>query len=196
MIDWLINNPDVAAAIATVLLTVFGAIQITLEVARRADRRASVQIEAEGPAWLARRSFQSAMVRAATATSPLNWASDLTSGALDRLEHQMLELLRLASLAGGGPSKSARGAFEGFIAFADRVNTLAAFRPAAIDAQGAPQYSADDKQLMTELFSGAFDAAAESWTALTRLAPYRLHEPRPPQRSDVRLIAGSASSRP
>lgn len=193
---WLVDNPDVAAAIATILLTVFAAIQIGLEVARRKDRARSAAIEAEGPAWLARRSLEVAMHKASSADTCFGWAAGIGAEPLDRVEEQMLGTLRLSCAAGGKHAEAARTAFQAFIGFADRVNRLAAFPASGVTSYGSPTHSGADKVQAIQLFGEAFDHADSAVAALAQIAPRQIHEGPLPTRAEVKLIAAAGPTPP
>jgi len=187
--DWLLLHPDVASAIATFFLTIFGAIQIGLEIWKRRDRERSAAIEATGPAWLARRSMEAAMRFAAEVNEPFGWAGWTGGPRVRRIQRQMLKTLRLASVAGGKHAKAGQQAFTAFVGFADRVNALAAHPRTGRSETGAPTYTDAEKANGRKLFGEALDHLESAVAALAVIAPRRLEEGTLPKRADVPLLA-------
>ncbi len=187
--DWLLLHPDTAAAIATIFLTIFAAVQILLEIARHRDRRHSAAIEAQGPAWLARRSMEASM-REATRVAPFDWARNMSPEPLERLQQQMLETLRLASIAGGKYARAGRRAFTAFIAIADRINTVNTLPPAAMRRSlGGTAIVALDTDRANTLVGEAFEHLDSAVSGLSVIAPRQPDEGTLPKRAEVFLHA-------
>jgi hypothetical protein len=186
--DWLLAHPEPAAALATILLTVFAFVQVCLEFARRRDRERSAAIEATGPAWLARRSMEAAMRFAAEVNEPFGWAEWTGGPRVQRIQGQVLRTLRLTSVAGGKHAKAGQRAFTAFVGFADRVNALAATHP----RPGRDGYATEtdaDKAEGKKLFGEALDHLESAVAALAVIAPRRAEEGALPKRADVPLLA-------
>ena len=170
-------DPASGAAISTILLAVFAAVQIGLEISRRRDRARSARIEAQGPAWLARRQLQSAIEDAETISSFQYWAQRVgEKGPVDRLQTEMLSLLRLASEAGGRTARAGTAAFKDFLAFVDRVNELITMPLSGRDGSGGVIATALDQSRAQQIFLHALEHARSAIGSLERIAPRREHE--------------------
>src|SRR5688572_20961299 len=114
--SWANNYANGITALATVVLTFFAGVEIWRERRRRKDDRIAARVNALGPAWLARRSCEIAYLVAAHAVSRIGWAETVSRGPkFDRLEAQMLEVLRLTSLADERTKVAGYAAFNYFL---------------------------------------------------------------------------------
>jgi hypothetical protein len=186
MIEWL-RDPPRLAAVSTVLLALFAALQVGLEVYRWRQSRKAARIEARGPAWLARRSLEQSLFAAEKYRDVLNWRRQAAHGIdAAEVQAQMLETLRVGSLAGGSTARHAANAFESYLAFADRMGALTRFQPSAADEFGDLVMTDKDNERAHRLATDALDHCRAAIGSLAHLAPRQPHEPSIP--GEVRFL--------
>ena len=182
-----IQNPEIApqwlGAAATFGLLGFAAVQIVLDRKREEARDASARAHLSGPAWLARRTMEAVVRKAQKIDAPLSileWATSVRSDTLDRLEQQMLEVLRLSAQAGGEDSTTGFQAFEAFLGAADRINEI----PTLPWTEIGPDYrrpGADTEQQWVTLHGGAMRHLRKGVKHLEHFAERMDHEPSLPK---------------
>lgn len=185
LFDWFDKWSEAVAAFSTMGLVLFAALQIILEVCRRKDARRAASIQARGPAWLARRALEDAIRHASLShRNPLVWAGEVRrDDALDSLQVNMLESLRLASLAGGDWADIAGSAFNSFLAFTDRINMLATFQLSGRGPGGTLVQTEADAVRLGVLFGEAISHLNSAIQHLAKIAPRQAHEPAVPELS-------------
>ena len=193
MFQWVIAHPNVLAAGSTVLLALFAAVQIGLEIYRNRQVAIGALIELGGPAWLARRTLEQALFSAQTNDDVFSWARSAGHGeGLDRVEQQMLSVLRLGAKAKGKAARSAEEAFENFLAYADRLNQVAAI-PWTRAEGGVSQPTDVERDRADELANEAVRHLRVVVERLSDLAPRQPHESALPLPGDVRFLKEPAT---
>ena len=185
MWNWALAHPEIIAALASIGLVFFAAVQIGLEVSRRRDAHKAGKVRIRGPAWLARRMCEASLQSATTAKTSKNWAGEAgPSVRLDRLEVLMLEVLHLGAAVGEDEAAAADDAFASFTAYSDRLNRLFALQPSGITA-GVRRFTQEDEEQGAVLFKGAIKHLTVLIDHLAELAPRRQNEPELPTLEDV-----------
>lgn len=152
--------------------TVFAGAIVLVEVMRHLsdtqERTRAARIKLEGAAWLARRSCEALIGSFATHTDigARRWAAWIADRpTYGSLEDRLRDVLDLAAEAGGDEHSVAREAFDGFIAFADRINDLS-------DPMNEYTHAASDN-----IGREADRHLRRTALCLERFAPRRIHEP-------------------
>lgn len=178
---WADNHQVGITAIATVVLSVIAGIQITLEILRRHDSRVTAERLVLGPAWLARRTCEQALFAARETDYPIQWAHRIgKSAVLDRIEQQMLEVLRTSSAGYGDLKGRGHEAFRQFLIYADSVNQLTSFEFSGRSPAGGMEPTPADFARMKAEFARAVAALRDTIGALEALAPRQSHEAKLP----------------
>lgn len=176
-------------------LAVFAGVQIGLQIYRNHQAANRASMELRGPAWLARRTLEQAVFLAQTSNDVFVWAHWAGDGrGLDRVERQMLTVLRLGALAQGRAARSAEEAFESFLAYADRLNEANAI------PRGAVPPTEETRGRAHELAKGALEYLRMVIEQLSELAPRRPDEAGLPLPDDVLFLkhadrSGNAAER-
>ncbi len=190
--DWITQNPQIVAGVATVLLAAFAAVQLALENHRSRIARESARIEARGWAWLARRNCEAALQKALGEESAWSWRDAAKDGhSLDDMQHNFLKALETGARAKGAHAKAVENAFRHFLAFADRVNDGRPFRVDAsnIDTYGTARPDIEERQSANQAVHSALHSLIEAVKALEVLAPREIHEAAVPDATDLPLLA-------
>lgn len=186
MLVWLDSHATLAEAVATVLLALFAAVQVGLEMHRHRDRRRAAAIRVKGPAWLARRNLEAALDAAVDQRSAYQWAELVGSKrSLDIMERHMLTTLRLASTVGGSVAADGSRAFDEFLGFANKVNAL------CILPTSDPRPTTDERRRANSTAREALIHLRNARELLENIIPRQDHESPLPPDSRVPLLSGS-----
>jgi len=193
MIAWLETHHDLLIAIATVVLAAFGGLQVLLAVWDRRTARTTASGRLQGPAWLARRSLEAALVAATGEDSAKDWFRAVGNSArLDRLQGHMLSALRIGTASRPQDAKHIRLAFAEFLAYADHVNHIGTIHPTVKDSAGHPMdFSAADRNVINQDARSAITHLRSAIDHLGNVVPRRSSEPQLPHDDELRLLTGS-----
>ncbi len=190
MLNCLVDNPQIVAAASTVLLAVFAAVQIGIELSRKADLRRASASKAVGPAWLARRNCEAVLTNAVGQQTAYTWWETASSrGTLNKLQDNMLDMLGHAADAGGGTARAARAAYAHFLAFADIVNDSNSFRATGVDARGGVRPTADERIAANAAAKDAINHLFLAVEELENLASRHAHEAPVMDKQQMPLLA-------
>ena len=190
--EQLVLTTLIVSAAAALALAFFGAVQLYREHRRLKESRAAARGELEGPAWLARKYCDAAVQSAEVSKRPPEWA---LRTAFQRqpveVETKFLDVLRLASAAGGRDAEVGRAAFDSFLAAADRVREIAEMSKDEVGSRGGLTYSGEALIKGMELEREAVSHLRDAINALEVFAPRREHEPAlPPPDNSPQLESG------
>lgn len=190
ILSWATSHPQLVGALSTVLLALFAAVQIGLAIWQRYDSRSAARTRALGPAWLARRNCEAALVQAIGEESAYAWRGSVGSSTqLDSMQANMLQMLEHAAATGGQTASAGKQAFSAFLGFADCVTNAQRFQTSATRSGGYAMPSEEDRRIANATVREAVAHLRDAVSTLEKLAPRRSHEPDITELRDLPLTA-------
>jgi hypothetical protein len=176
MPDWILR-PEFLAALATILLAIFAAVQMGLAMRQARQTATAARIEVKGPAWLARRLLERDLADAMNAEMDyFRWCWSRTRTGFADIERQMLDVLRLGATAKGKTARAAERAFERFLDYEDRVRDVSMVQMSGRAEGGGLFHSDAERDRSRQLGDDAMQHLEAAIAELANLTPRTRHE--------------------